>query len=579
MAEQDSVFDRLVAELSSNERRELLLKIEKGAAFSDEPLVSGDEDHNTRDLQREYDTLGWLDKLLIFLQTIFLKKDKLDLTEKILVRQIRAKVEKQVPGVFDFYGESVGGAFCRDVARLRQAAQVFKSALVSGLGNPQNKRDFYAFVGSQFLESFQEQLLKETDPWTIWRNDPAQSVEQVKQTLDLRMDQLFQTLEADERRQIIVNVRALNGLFQFCQFPFESIINFFPQTGDNQYASCCIFDVKEQIKDLVNILYSLPLPPRSQAIKALFLFYFQDAVADRNFDLEPELTSRMNQAREALSFIREFNRKYPLPELMRALTSHINYEIVPYGSGDDWFRIYREFWKERIINRFRIFSQEREKQKKVRELAQVWGLKEISKLPVYRTETYIEAPEILFPYTTAAFYIFFDKIVTSRIFYAMNSVLIDGKFYKKENRKDFEDSYNDFIKLPEKIKGFVGRFEKDGENTEKIQRFRETVAAGSLRNRKIQEIFYNSDRDLKYIFDNIFKLMGKLRNLLEGILSGNGGPYDTLSNLGEIGGGSNRQFQKDLNELLLLLTRSLTCMQEIYTMEADAKTAAPKGAP
>lgn len=577
MADQESVFDRLVAELSNKERRELLQKIERSCAVSDEPLVSDDGNQSTRDLQREYEALGWLDRLIVFLQALFFKKSRLELTEKILIRQVRSTVDRKVPGVFDFTGELVSGSFCRDVLRLRQAAQVFRSPLTSGFANPQNKRDFYAFVGSQFLESFQEQLQRETDPWTIWRNDPTLGVEQVRQALDRNFDQLFQTLGVEERRQIILNVRALNGLYQFCQFPFETIINFFPQTGESQYSSCSIYDIKEQLKDLVNVLYSIPFPPRTPAVKALFLFYFQDAVADRNFDLEPELASRMNQAREALSFIRDFNRKYPLADLMKAVTGQINYEIVPYGSGDEWFRTYRDFWRDRVIQRFRLFAQEREKQKMVRELSQLWGIKEITKLSFYRSEAYDERPEILFPYTASAFHVFFGKVVAARAFYALNSVLIDGKFYKRENRKDFEDVYNEFIKIPEKVKAFTSSFEKGGDNYDRIQRFRETIPAGSLRNRKIQEVFYNADRDLKYIFDNVFKLLTKLRNLVDGIVSGNGGPFDTLSNLSEIGGGSNRQFQKDLQELQLLLTRSLNILHDVYTMESGDSTGPAKG--
>ena len=85
--------------------------------------------------------------------------------------------------------------------------------------------------------------------------------------------------------------------------------------------------------------------------------------------------------------------------------------------------------------------------------------------------------------------------------------------------------------------------------------------------KKIAEIFYNYDRDLKYLFDNIFRVLNKVKNLLDGILVGNGGPYDTLSNLNDIGGINNKQFIRELNDITLLLKRSYQVLTDLYRLE------------
>ena len=567
MSKQITVFDKLVSELSSKERKELLQKIEKSLSLPDEPIHYLDEQDDVVNVRDVYQSLSLLDKFIILLRSLFTRQNKYILTEVYLVKIKKRDLEKKLPGYFSFAEDKINGPFCKDLIRIRQSVYVFRNALNSIFSVPQIKKEFYAFIGSLFLESFQAQLSAETDPWDIWRKNPDNRVEMIKSEGDNRFEQLFASLPKEDIRNIINNVRSLNILYNIGLFPFESVINLFPQIGENEYGSCYLYDIENSLGELINRLFSLNTSPQTQAVKAVFLFYFQDQIADRNFDLEKELTARLSLAKEAINIIRDFIAKYDLKDLMKIVSGNINYKLSLTGSGDDWLRIYREFWRERINARFRDFSNEREKVTKVQELSNLWGVKEINQLPRYKNNFYGDNITLLFPYTLGSFKVFFERVFPEKIYYCLNSVLIDGKFYKKENRKDFDDTFNDLLKFPDKIKGFVKKLDSDGEIAGEITRTNETVPSPSLRLKKITELFYNYDRDLKYLFDNVFKVLNKIRNLLEGILLGNGGPYDTLSNLNDIGGINNKQFIKDLNEITLILKRSYQILSDLYRLE------------
>ncbi len=62
--EQSTVFDRLVADLTTEERKNLLERIQQLHPLSEEPMVSNLQEEEEVDFEREFQALGFWEKIV-----------------------------------------------------------------------------------------------------------------------------------------------------------------------------------------------------------------------------------------------------------------------------------------------------------------------------------------------------------------------------------------------------------------------------------------------------------------------------------------------------------------------------------
>src|SRR5271157_6088515 len=97
--ETTSVFDRLVEELSREERRRLLARIEDTVTLSAEPLKapSGPEEEAAADSQIAFQFLGSFARFLFLLKGLFSGKTGFEAYEESLLARVKKEIARRAP--------------------------------------------------------------------------------------------------------------------------------------------------------------------------------------------------------------------------------------------------------------------------------------------------------------------------------------------------------------------------------------------------------------------------------------------------------------------------------------------------
>ena len=92
--ERSEVFDRLVKELDPIERKELLDKLTPDKIIEAEPMIRKEKDQDV-DLEKEYYSLGFISRIIIFFKVVFRGEDKFQLTEELILKNIDRDLRKK----------------------------------------------------------------------------------------------------------------------------------------------------------------------------------------------------------------------------------------------------------------------------------------------------------------------------------------------------------------------------------------------------------------------------------------------------------------------------------------------------
>ncbi|MDP3176349.1 MAG: DUF5312 family protein, partial [Spirochaetaceae bacterium] len=128
-------------------------------------------------------------------------------------------------------------------------------------------------------------------------------------------------------------------------------------------------------------------------------------------------------------------------------------------------------------------------------------------------------------------------------------LLVEGEFYRKDNRIEFTDAYDALLRLPEKLSAFDSRLAPDGDLGKAWFMARNEIGPSPLRKRKAQAIARSAEEEAEEIVRRAADSFISLARIVRGILKGEaGGRYDSLSNLYYIDGRANKDFLRALEK-------------------------------
>jgi len=557
-----SVFDWLAKEISGEERRALLARI--GKAYKFEPLHKGISSSDEPYIpERQFARLSLFARLRIVISSFILGIGRDKATEKFLLHRIHRKISRLAPGLIDRRRDLINPRLYQVVAKLSSAINVFKKPIFRALEG--DKSEFYAFLGKLEFEDIQTRLETELIPGSDAAPNTPHA--EIKKLLFSRFNDIFDSIDLAQRKRMNVHTNALSQLKSLTQFSYERILNLFPTGGNGAVTSAAIRAIRTPILELGDVLFAFQTAPSSTLLEALFLLDLHDKLSDDSKRLEKELRERMSLANQSLKTVREINVAIPWELFFKALAADIHYAPTIALGTDDWFRMFKSFWSERLKTRFREWSNQKRIQNLLEELIEQYELKEIPSVPGYRRTEFPDYCKPRYELSFAVVRILFLEIFQGRLYHALNILKIDGKFYKKDNRDEFEEIFSRFVKIPDKIRGFESKLRSDGEYGIRLEKLWKENSLDMNSSRRFLELLSQLDREIQSI---IMPLIGDLRtmsDLLEGILSGSGGTYDSLSNITEIGGHGNLVFLGNLKEVRSIFKRSAENIKKLFELE------------
>jgi hypothetical protein len=238
------------------------------------------------------------------------------------------------------------------------------------------------------------------------------------------------------------------------------------------------------------------------------------------------------------------------------------------SGGEDWFMVYREYWKRHIEALFSDYMRNRRHQELLNSFRYFLKGTNLKILGNTVSDSNPDGMPVTGAFALSFLLTFYSVVFMADINKILRPILIDGDFYKKENRTEFTESYNDLIKLEDEIKKFERNISLGGDFGKRYYQARQDMSSLPVKRRKIQIV-------IEEAADEAAKIMGRARtasrnmiNILNGILEKDTkGKYDSLSNLSKLAG-RGTQFVEGIAETAQKFQKVLQLLDDIESMEA-----------
>jgi hypothetical protein len=535
------VFNRLAAALPMDDRKSLLEKLRFQADGANQPLYDdGDSpDAGVVDLKKKYAALPWYSRLFFWFAGLFRGKTPLEMFLNQQIARLGRLIEEQSPGVYDHEHDLLLPAFHQKVSDLKEAARFFYDALDMSVNR--DKGAFYVFLASLEIEDIHRRLLEETDPQKLAEQHPDADEPALRALGLAAMDEGIASIGDDRRTVMYHNARTLHCLMELSAFLFDRLLVSFSNRNARQPLVCSAHLVNNYLRNLNNILYSLKDAPPMTLLESLFIFILQDKAGTPEFPMEDEMNALLAQAQQALAVIRMFNKTAPLQKILCCAEKDMSILPKPVSGGEDWFSLYKEYWKYTVEKQFNDFTRKRRQEELMKDFRDFFKGAEPHLTDAAEPET--PAPEGL--HLTGAFCFSFLRAFHSAVFLReLDPVL---RPILKENSVEFTGAYHELFKIDERISRLEEDISSEGELGKRYAAAQMTMSSLSVKRYKIQLVENEAADEAAKIIDRI---------------------KDSLTSMIKILGGKTDALAGGFSTPVKTLTRTLELIDKITIMEA-----------
>jgi hypothetical protein len=530
MAESD-LLEKLVSSLSLEERQTMLEKLRALSTLPAESLYPGAAASPPEPaLEEQYAALPWYYRLYYFIVGIFKNRTSLQLFRDSRIDKLGRRIELEYPQFYDFPQGLLLKEFHRLLAGLKEDARFFFDALDASVNR--DRGGFFAFLGSLEMTEIHRRLEEGTEPEKLRAANPAAADGELRQTALRVMEEALAGIAEAQRTLMYRHARSLHCLKELASFLYDRILLAFSGGED---PTCSAGVVKDMLSSFNNILFSLKDPPSLALLESLFVFILQERSMDAGFDRGQELPRLLNRAEKALVNIKNFNRRLPLTLILQCAYRDTAYRPRQISGGEDWYAVYRDYWRQYINSRFTAYLKDRRR----RELGDACKVFFQGAEPLNLKHAALDEGDGGFPLNPSpslSFLLSFYKLVFApSVNASLMAVLADGEFLLKENHSELAGAYNELIKLGDAIQNFDEKIGDRGIYGERYAQARREMTSLPVKRRKLQLILDDAAEEGRQIIDRARSALNSIAKVLAGILRKDSeGRYDSLSNLSQM---------------------------------------------
>lgn len=558
------VFERLARDLSPEERRAMQSKFQSGKKSFEEPMrYRSPKPEKPVLMEQAYFEQPFFTRLGLLLRSFFSGEKRGKLVEQFLLSKIQRQVDRDAPKLVSYQNDMISAKMYKYISTLRTAVTIFHSPLTRALSN--EKSDFYALLGQIEFEDIHTSLQNAVKGESLESLSPENYHAKIRTDIKNILEKSLGQIPVGRRKQMNRNMLVLVHLRKLVFFPYDRVLGLFDSTyrGKRKIISATpLKAIRAHLLELGAALYAFDEPPSPHLLEALFLFDNRENFAGRT-----GLAERVSQAAKSLDTIRGINSALPWDGLLKLIARDIHYVSKPSGQGDDWFSIYREFWKRCLTVEYRNLADEKRLSSVIQDLNKLWKIENLPILPGMQNSDYPADLRPKYAASLSAASYFFKTIFQRHYYHALNLVKQDGKFYKEDNKQEFYATYARIIKMPERIRALADSMKPEGaygmERLEIIGKANTKKDVSS----DYTEFFRKLDKECGEICTDLIDIMQSLTCLIKGILDGYGGTYDTLANLAHVGEPHHAVFSRSMQSLKTLLDSTTTLFSKMVNLE------------
>jgi len=539
-----TVFDTLVAALSSSERRDMLERIRTAAKVGTEPFFAPEAlpQPPTATEESRLAGVGIFGRVILFFRRLFTGKSYIELIVQDELGALAATIENRHPGLIDAKAGLLLEGFAEQLRSLRDAARFFKELLARSVEG--DKGAFVAFLISLSLPEVASRLETETDPFA--RADGGVPPAEIRQSVLEAFEEILRSLTDEGRRAMYSDLRSLLFLRRLSGFLFDRLLGLFRPHASGVIAAP-FKEARDLVLELGDLLFSMSVPPSTELLEALFVVAERDEFDKGDFDAEASLTSDIAAGAAAIQKVRSFNSRVPLGNIIRMLSEDPDCMPRDLPGGEDWFAILRAFWKERIEARLEDYRLESRNHELATEIAEFIGNVDISPFAHMKRDGLPGSPPMRHELALTLLEGFWQGPFHKEINRPLKIVLVDGDFYRKDNRIEFTDAYGELLRIHERLLALDLLVSPEGDIGKTWNQASTEMLAIPFKRRKLDTIRRGAEDEAEKVILGVAEALGKMARIIKGVLKGEaGGRYDSLQNLSSLDRRSNREFLRSL---------------------------------
>jgi hypothetical protein len=482
---------------------------------------------------------------------------------------------------------------------LKEASRFFYTAIDASVNR--SKGAFFAFMGSLEMAALHQQLLDSTNPQKLAEKSPDATETQLAKIVRNNADATLESITEEQREPMYRNSRSLQCLKELSTFLYDRLLSSFSvdtALGGNIAPASL---VKGQLVSLCNIVYSMKEPPPLPLLGTLFIFMMHGQTAKENAQAGPdagipvnaaadaEVRKLVEKAEKALAVIRHFNRRVPLKQIVRCATRDLGYEPVELSGGEDWFAVYRTYWKTSVAGTLREYIIAHRKDELGSELRQFLGDTDLEEVPHVKSEANPDGFDVTGALRLSFLLTFYKRVFSKELNPTLRPILIDGEFLQRDNRTEFAEGYSELIKLDDAIKTFSMKLSAAGDYGKRYDQMQQEVQAVQIRSRKMKNLLEEIDDESLRIISGAYRALDSLKKVLCGIsnrgivdtgdvsasivaVDATGEQYDTLANLAQLAAaaGAGTQFYDGVTMCIAKISTAITLLENAGKVETES---------
>jgi len=570
MEEKTSTFESLVASLSKEETKRLLLNIsnsmQRVQPETQETPLAPDEAAKTEKVviglaKEPFFLRIWL-TILSLIKSIPVES----LYQKELVNRVGRDLKDHNSKYINIPKQLYTSAFYNLLSNLRKT-QVFFSSMLDCYNSEKN--NFYMLLSSFIAPSLYEELLQISSSFDVKAEDTSNAR---KNTILKEIEKLTTELDTNIKFEMYEVSRAIEWMRTFCDFSLDKVLlKFSIQPSET---TCSIFAIQNEIELLASVLASsknIPIP----MLQTLFLLYKKDVLPlgketqkEQNDSLEQNANKFIDDALKALSYIGEFKKNVPMRKIVKYVKQDITWIPIEFSAGEDWFLYFKHAWKDLFLQEWGTWVSNMQKatiKSRMLQIVEAKTLWEIKYKPWRKLLG--DAPlknEIILEF----FNTFFQTIYPSKFVSSLKIILTEGAFYRTDNLSEYTSAFNSLNQAAKEIASFENELSPESIIGTSFASIIESGVLTIKTKTQMETLIRNIESDIKRICTRILDSLKSMNVILTGVVGGNKtGIYATLTNWTSIQGNNNKKFQDEVVKIKETIMGIIDLINTMSTIE------------
>ena len=557
MSEVDS-FERLVSDLSPEEREEMLEKMQGYVGNPEEESLSPSpiEDMGILfDAQLKNESLFL--RLWLWIKSLFTSVPVESLFNDYRIQSIYRSVERRSPNLVDLKHRKILSLFFTKITELKKCADFFKAYCAAA---DLDMESFYVNLGSLAMAQVEKQMSETVDPYIMPVAQGSRS--EMRVTLLRRMDELLAAIPPEQKNVMYSCARATEWLIQFVRLPYNRFLSQFSSLEGNSFSvpfNLIADDIKQFAKVLCNGC-SIP----NEVLETMYLVQRGREGGRRNKDFE-EASQFIAEAHEQLSLMHHFVTTVPMRAISCLVRNDSYFLPENLPGAEDWFIKYKMGWKKLFDQKWEAWLIDCKKEAVRQSLQKDFGLDAFPLLPERPWEDCWG--RLRFRYElTAGFLSWFFREKFSSYELILKTVLTEGDFLRKENRLELTESLNNYVQVSIGLNSMAQMICPSGELGMQIAKLEHDHTLPAVQ--RCEQVMHSMESDFGHYLVTFGDASRKMILLLEGILGvSTDTRYDSLTNLNLIQGAGNAAFKRQLQEIYLSLRDAFSMIKELEPVD------------